>query len=139
MIGVIPNRLWDAPAMRSADPEVVYLGPMPQAPSDYYAASILFQPTARRHAFVYLLLACDGSVIYVGKARRPGNRFDKHRRREWWDEVESLILLRVGAEVVEDADVLALHVESLLIRRFDPPYNVAGARRRPGCYRGEFA
>lgn len=140
-IGVIPARFWDSPAMRAADPDVVYVGPMPSSPTDYYATASLLGPIGRRHAFVYLLLGCDGSALYVGKARNPGNRFDKHRsKKEWWPEVAILLLLRVTGEDVFEADRLALHVEALCIRKFDPVYNIAGVVRRPaGIPRGEYA
>lgn len=137
-IGAIPSEFWDAPEFRAFDPEVVYLGRMSDTPHDYYRAANLFPPYAPSHAFVYLLLACDGSVLYAGKARTPGQRFDRHRRRDWWDEVALLCLLRVSGETAEAADTAALWVESVAIRRLDPTYNIAGARRRPGFSRGRY-
>lgn len=138
-VGCIPIGFWDSVSMRAAEPEIVYFGAMPQVPKVYYPLAHL-TPTLWRgaSAFVYLLLACDGSVLYAGKAREPGNRFDKHRRKHWWDEVALLLLIRVMGTNQSEADTVALHVESLAIKQLDPIYNVAGARRRPNMPRGVF-
>lgn len=138
-IATIPAALWDMPAMRAADPEVVYLGRMPQRGGDCRDAARLFprayHPSSA--AYVYILLHVDGSAVYVGKARDPLARFTKHRRREWWEEVYHLLLLRVEGASVDHADVLALGVEALCIRHLSPTYNVAGVFRRSN--RGVFA
>lgn len=135
-IGWIPATFWMTPAMQAAEPEVVFFGAMPARSADYYAASALMPPRGNKAAYIYFLLACDGSLLYVGKARTPGNRFDKHRRKEWWGEVVTLLLVRVSGSTLEEANLLALHVESLALRQLNPVYNIAGVNPRPRGSRG---
>lgn len=141
-IGVIPSAFWSSVTMQAMNPEVVYLGPMPADSHSAYMTEFTFPLTRPgKPAFVYILMASDGSVLYVGKARTPGNRFDRHRRhKDWWTEVEILLLLRVTGDSKAEADAIALQVERLGIRKLDPIYNVAGVcRRGPGFSMGVYA
>lgn len=139
-IAQIPAEMWLTDVMQAARPEVVYLGPAPQNDLDTARASSLLPRFDYRSqvAFVYVLLHVDGEAVYVGKSRSLEGRFRKHRQREWWSEVYHLLLLRVEGATRYEADALAFHVESLLIKRIAPPWNVAGVDQRPMNKRGAY-
>lgn len=101
----------------------VYCGPMPIGPRDYYD---LASP-AWNVAYVYCLLDAAGDLLYVGRARQPGNRFDKHRRKkEWWPEVQHLTLFEVEGRDHEHSVYLVSRVELDAIRSLSPRHNIAG-------------
>ena len=140
-IANIPPQMWMTTAMQAAAPEVVYVGPAPQTDPQSRALATLF---AKVHhpshaAFVYILLHVDATVIYAGKARNPVARLAKHRRREWWDEVYNLVLLRVEGETEREADATALYVEALAIKHLAPYWNIAGVDARAMNKRGVYA
>ncbi|WP_418061755.1 GIY-YIG nuclease family protein [Pimelobacter simplex] len=102
---------------------VIYDDAFPSRSSDYYALTSF----SARQAFVYLLFDAEGGLLYVGRARRPGNRFDRHRRQKpWWGAVARLVLLEVrGSDRIETHDLVSA-LELYAIRALDPLYNVAG-------------
>lgn len=108
---------------RSIDPTITYDGPFPSRPRDYYELGWC----GARYAYVYLLFDADNQLLYVGRARRPGNRFDKHRRQKpWWPSVSRLVLLGVTGESRADAHALVSRLEMHAIRTLDPLHNIAG-------------
>lgn len=105
--------------------EVIYSGAMPSSPSDYYAIAL----GGSRMSYVYILTGERGDALYVGMSRRPGNRFDKHRSRDWWGQVEGLTVWRVEGEDRWHADRNARRLEAHAIRELLPAYNIAGVPR----------
>lgn len=102
---------------------VVYDGSMPQAVADYYAITPL--GSSFSCSFVYILSDINGDALYVGMSRRPGNRFDRHRRRAWWSDVHSLRVLKVEPDMPSRARLDAKRLETQLIRALDPRCNIA--------------
>lgn len=99
--------------------EVTYSGPMPQSVRDYYNVSSL----AYRSCCVYILTSDDGCPVYVGMSHRPGNRFDRHRAREWWPDVAHLTVIEFTADNRSDARWAAKREESRLIASLLPYAN----------------
>jgi DNA polymerase III subunit epsilon len=82
---------------------------------------------------VYRLLARDGRVLYVGKARSLRARVNQHFRALRGRGARGLELLSQVWDVAltptaDESEALVL--EAIEIRRLDPPYNVVG-RRNP--------
>jgi excinuclease UvrABC nuclease subunit len=80
--------------------------------------------------WVYLHLAADGSVLYVGCTIRPRHRQYEHRRRSpWWAEVADIQV--IGPWRVHRA---ALDEEANLIEFFDPAHNLRHTERESEYY-----
>lgn len=113
----LPDTFWTV-TPRALGVEVVHDGSMPTRPADYYALGGRDQ-----WGYVYLLSGLD--LLYVGKSLCPGNRFDMHRRRDWWAGVQNLTLLRVKGADREETSALMDGLETFAIRRLRPIHNVA--------------
>lgn len=100
--------------------EVSYDGPMPATSAGYYALG-----GQDGYGYVYVLSDARGSVVYIGRSRCPGNRFDKHRRKTWWPEVTHLTLLRLRGDDRNETAALTDAVETHAIARLGPRHNIA--------------
>lgn len=69
----------------------------------------------------YVLYDLDGTVIYVGRGN--ADRIRRHRTKSWWPEVAKIRSRKRSSF----ADSLVL--EALLIRKYQPRYNVQGVTR----------
>ena len=119
----IRPEFWSSEDIAAMDWRMVYDGPFPSRPRDYYALT----DGSWNVAFVYLLFDRADRLLYVGRARQPGARFDKHRRRKsWWPEVRSLVIIRVAGRDYEDACRVVDHMERRAIRALGPAYNIVG-------------
>lgn len=75
-------------------------------------------------SWVYLHLAADGSVLYVGQTYRPQRREVEHAGQSpWWPQVSDT--RHFGPYLADHARRLERH----LIEVLDPPYNVAHTTR----------
>lgn len=114
------------PDLWSDDVAMIYHGPFPERPRDYYALT----RCSWNVAFIYLLFGERDRLLYVGRARNPGNRFDKHRRhKEWWPEVRSLAIFQVTADDHLSSMRAVATAELIAIQELDPVYNIAGRSR----------
>lgn len=120
---LIDPGFWERLTVRALSPKIVYVGRFPERSRDYYALTPL---VSARTAYVYMLFSYCGSLLYVGRARRPGNRFDKHRRRDWWPEVYDVLLVQVQGEDRASTHAYVDKLERLAIRHLSPIHNVAG-------------
>ena len=100
----------------------VYKGPFPATTDGYYS---LVQP-ARRRCFVYVLFDDAGEVVYVGKSFRPGNRFDRHRRKPWWDAVATIAILQIDGPDRYLVERAAFAAELDAIHTLHPRHNIVG-------------
>ena len=100
----------------------VYKGPFPDTSSGYYS---LVQPMWRR-CFVYVLFDWADNVLYVGKSFRPGNRFDRHRRRDWWPDVSTVAILQIDGPERHEVERAAYNIELNTIHSLRPLHNVTG-------------
>lgn len=76
---------------------------------------------ASRAKIVYKLLDRSGRVLYVGRGL-DGRQWE-HTRKPWWPRVARVLVKKCASF----GDSLVL--ESLLIRKYQPPYNVTGVTR----------
>lgn len=106
-------------------PRRIYAGPIPSRPVDYYA---LTQPRRTRQ-FIYFLMSSDDVHVYIGRSWNPGTRFDRHRRRAWWEHVDKAELYQLDAATPYQADALIHAYEQMAIRELSPAFNVAGVVR----------
>ena len=113
----LPETFWTV-TPRALGTEVAFTGPMPTRPKDYY-------DLGGRDGYGYVYLLAGEFLVYVGKSWCPGNRFDKHRRRDWWDLVDHLTLLRVRGDSTTETEALMDGLETFAIRRLLPVANVA--------------
>lgn len=120
----IPDEFWST-TVQAIAPRIIYDGAFPQRSRDYYRLA----RGSWNRAYVYLLYGSDDNLLYVGRTHRPGNRFDKHRRRDWWPEVAALVLLEVEGENADEAHALVKRLELRAIRTLYPELNVAGVLR----------
>lgn len=111
-------------SIQAINPTIAYEGTFPERSRDYYA----LVPAASNLAYVYVLLDDAGDPVYIGRSHRPGNRFDKHRRKPWWPAVKSLSLLRVQGDSRGDTHAAVSYLERYLIKTYRPTYNIAGVR-----------
>ena len=99
-------------------------------------------PRAKRLALpdrpgVYRMLARNGAVLYVGKARSVKQRFNTYFRQSWRGDERKLEMLTqvVDVAVTETASPLeAAVLEADEIKRLEPPYNKALRRREDNCW-----
>lgn len=73
--------------------------------------------------WVYLHVAADGHVLYVGQTYNPEKRHKQHRRAPWWPQVDRVVT------VGRFRDDHARRLERFLIEQLDPPHNVAFTSR----------
>ena len=74
---------------------------------------------------VYLMVDAEGTIIYVGKAKRLRNRVSSYFRGEHLPKVEAMV------EKIDDFDTIfvsseleALLLENALIKQYQPHYNI---------------
>lgn len=86
-------------------------------------AQLKTMPTS---AGVYRMLAEDGTVLYVGKAKNLKNRVSSYTQRARLpNRLQRMVAQTRGMEiVVTHTEVEALLLEANLIQRFMPPFNV---------------
>jgi excinuclease UvrABC nuclease subunit len=69
----------------------------------------------RGHEWIYLMHAADGTVVYIGRTRKPRQRAAAHRREStWWPQVTSISWRRYSTEMN------AWWAERVLIARHRP-------------------
>ncbi len=114
---------------------------------------------------VYRMLGASGDVLYVGKAKNLKKRVAAYTRlRQLPDRLRRMVAQTADMEIVTThTEAEALLLESNLVKRFKPPFNILlkddkafphilitdhawpritkhrGARRTPGRYYGPFA
>lgn len=80
-------------------------------------------------SWVYLHLAADGSLLYVGKTSARQYRQRQHAASaSWWPLVAEVDHLGPYDEAT------ALDVEAALIGTHQPPHNIMGSARQPEAY-----
>ena len=85
---------------------------------------------------VYRMMDPAGRVLYVGKARKLRNRLLSHFRAKFPDD-KSARILQATADITWDyapSEFAALLGEIRTIKKFRPPYNVAGNRTRQALF-----
>ena len=70
-------------------------------------------------AAVYLAIAKDGSVLYIGRARRLNARWQRHHR---YKQLKAIDGVRLAWVVVDDEDELSA-IELDYIQRYNPAIN----------------
>lgn len=103
-------------------PELIYAGPIPERPVDYYRLT-----AGRGHAcgFIYLLSRA-AHAIYVGISWNPGRRFDRHRTRDWWSSADTLLIYAISGQNRREVRRALLAQELDAIRTLRPSANIAG-------------
>src|SRR5215207_8294905 len=77
---------------------------------------------------VYLWRAADGTVLYVGKAKRLRSRVRNYVGSDHYESVKTQALMRQAASfdsIVVPTEAEALILESNLIKEHRPRYNIA--------------
>lgn len=95
---------------------------MPNQLFDY--KSVLKQLTQRPG--VYQMLAQDGSVLYVGKAKNLKNRVSSYFKKQGLHVKTAALVSKIaGIDVtVTETEIEALILEQNLIKQYRPPYNI---------------
>jgi predicted GIY-YIG superfamily endonuclease len=76
--------------------------------------------TARQRAAVYRLYGIDDTLIYIGSAYDPTQRFAQHERAPWWPHVARY------TEEWHPTRSAAYAAETAAIKAENPKYNIAG-------------
>lgn len=79
---------------------------------------------------IYIFWGCVDEPIYVGMSVNVPNRFDKHRRRDWWplvEHVELYHLPRMSDERARDFARRLHYFELAAIECLRPSANIAVA------------
>lgn len=121
---------WKSRRISSVSTELAFDGQFPSGRHPYVG----LPKSGANFEFVYLLLSSIGSPIYVGRSWRPADRFTKHRRKDWWQGVEHLTLIRVYGASRLDATVQTAFVERVLIEELAPSGNLTVGQRRWATY-----
>lgn len=114
---------WKSDRISSIDWDVVYDGPPPRRTNE-------LAPASSRHEYVYLLFDYRDDPVYVGRSFRPADRLAKHRRKPWWRDVVSAVIIRVAERPYAERPPWqkvgpnTARLEAYLIKSLKPPQNV---------------
>lgn len=74
---------------------------------------------------VYQFKAADGTILYIGKAKNIRNRVTSYFSKDVLDRTAQMLSQAAGIEfIVTDNEAEALLLESQLIKRYFPKYNI---------------
>lgn len=79
---------WANPEIAAMDYEIVHEGPLPRRVN-------AVAPMAPDAEYVYMLFDADASPVYVGRSFRPADRIGAHRRKPWWEQITSAVIVRI--------------------------------------------